>query len=289
MPRLDRATRMFWRVTGRPVTLAGAEEWLDAPMHDESHVGDAWLRAAARKFGGKVRDDVPGAGLLASMSQLDGPDFSAADLEPQIRRFYEHTANWRMEVWTQWNPVFQPGGELITRLFGRRVRQLALPTKPLDVARGMDSRVPIITDGSGTQVAAGWLRTLRSSGDYVFSGCYSSRRLPGSRQPSVRVAFPLESGNVQVFLRPRALPGGELELLSPAGRFGEDGAYVVVSGQRGAHAARIPIHERFHLYLDEGTLRADHVLRLWSAPVIRLHYKLVEMASTDPADTTTVG
>lgn len=66
----------------------------------------------------------------------------------------------------------------------------------------MDSRVRVIRDRDGEQVGAAWLRTLRPSGRYVFSGCYSTRRLPGAAQPSVHVAFPLESGNVQVFLRP---------------------------------------------------------------------------------------
>ncbi len=180
-----------------------------------------------------------------------------------------------MEVWTQWNPFFQPGGEAISRMFGRRVQQLALPTRPLDVAYGIDSRVAIIVDAEGEQRAAAWLRTLRSTGEYVYSGCYSSRLLPGDRQPSVHVAFPLEAGNVQVFLRPSVLPGGALELSSPAGRFGEIGAYVVVKDLGDTHAARVPIHETFRVYLDrDGVLRTDHQLCLWSATVVRLHYKL---------------
>ena len=283
MPRLDRVTRRFWRLTGRPVDLAGAERWLFAPMHDGQRIGDDWLQAAAATHGGSVREQVVGAGLLPDMAQLDGPDFKAAHLRPEIRNFYEHTSNWRMEIWTQWNPIFQPGGELISRFFGRRVQQLALPTRPLDVAYGMDSRVAVIVGRSGEQRAAGWIRTLRSTGEYVYSGCYSSRLLPGSKQPSVHVAFPLEAGNVQVFLRPKVLPHGHLELSSPVGAFGEEGAYVVVErpdGQReaaewGIHAARAPIHETFRVYLDrEGVLRTDHHLCLWSAPVVRLHYKL---------------
>jgi hypothetical protein len=180
-----------------------------------------------------------------------------------------------MEVWTQWNPLFRPGGELVSRLFGRRVQQLALPTRPLDVAHGMDSRVVTILGATGEQRAAAWLRTLRSSGEYVYSGCYSTRVLPRTRQPSVHVAFPLEAGNVQVFLRPVVLPGGALQLSSPAGRFGDDGAYVVVQDRGRAHAARAPVHETFNVYVDsEGVLRTDHVLCLWSAPAVRLHYKL---------------
>jgi len=279
LPRLDRVTRTFWRLKGRPVDLAGAEDWLSAPMHDGQVVGDRWLHAAAAAYGGAVRDDIPNGGLLADMAQLDGPDFKAADLRPEIRDFYEQTSDWRMEVWTQWSPVFQPGGELISRLFGRRVQQLALPTRPLEVAYGMDSRVAIIVNADGDQRAAAWLRSLRSTGEYVYSGCYSSKLLPGERQPSVHVAFPLEAGNVQVFLRPRVLAGGALELSSPAGSFGENGAYVVVEDRGRTHAARAPIHETFHVYVDrQGVLRTDHLLCLWSAPVVRLHYKLTRVA-----------
>jgi hypothetical protein len=276
MPQLDRVTRTFWRVKGRPVDLSGAEQWLSAPMHNGQIIGDEWLRAAAVAQGGVVREQVPGGGLLADMTQLDGPGFRADDLRPEIRDFYEHTSDWRMEVWTQWNPLFQPAGELISRIFGRRVQQLALPTRPLDVARGMDSRVAIIEGPDGGQRAAGWIRTLRATGEYVYSGCYSPRLLPGSEQSSVHVAFPLEAGNVQVFLRPSVLPDGALELSSPAGRFGDNGAYVVVEEHGRTHAARAPIHETFRVYLDsERVLRTDHLLCLWSAPVVRLHYKLI--------------
>lgn len=214
-------------------------------MHTGQTIGDSWLQAEAATHRGTVRTDVRGAGLLPDMSQLDGPGFTAADLDPEIRHFYEHTSCWRMEVWTQWNPLFHPGGEAVSRLFGRRVQQLALPTGSLDVAYGIDSQVAIIVDAEGEQRAAAWLRTLRSTGAYVYSGCYSSRLLPGDRQPSVHVAFPLEAGNVQVFLRPKVLPGGALELSSPAGRFGENGAYVVVKDRGHTHAARVPIHETF--------------------------------------------
>jgi hypothetical protein len=279
MPRLDRAARTFWRVQGRPVDLTGSERWLAAPTHDGQTVGDGWLQAAAAAYGGAVHEQ-PGAGLLADMALLDGPQFTAAELRPEIRDFYEHTSEWRMEVWTQWNAFFQPGGELISRFFGRRVQQLALPTRPLDVALGMDSRVATIVDGAGEQRAAGWLRTLRSTGEYVYSGCYSTRLLPGAEQPSVHVAFPLQAGNVQVFLRPRVLPGGALELSSPAGAFGRDGAYVVVESGGRTHGARAPLHELFRVYVDrEGTLRTDHTLRLWSATVVRLHYKLTRTAA----------
>jgi hypothetical protein len=257
------------------VDLDGDHQWLDAPTCGPGPVGATWLRAEAERLGGFVREDVSGGGLLSSMSVLDGAGFRAAGLDQAVRHFYEHTACWRMEVWAQWSALFQPGGELVSRLFGRRVQQLALPTRPLDTAHGMDSRVVHLMDADGEQHAAGWLRTLSATGEFVYSGCYSARVLPGSDQPSVHVAFPLESGNVQVFLRPSVQADGSLVLSSPSGAFGDNGAYVTVRDGRQAYAARVPIHERFHVYRDHrSVLRTDHELRLYRALVLRLHYRM---------------
>jgi hypothetical protein len=100
----------------------------------------------------------------------------------------------------------------------------------------------------------------------------------------LHVAFPLQAGNVQVFLRPSVGPGGSLLLSSPPGAFGEDGAYIVVTDGVRHHAARIPIHETFHVHVgDDGGLRTDHVLRLWHADVVRLHYRLTTERLT-PSD-----
>ncbi|GAB4011553.1 hypothetical protein [Nocardioides ultimimeridianus] len=272
---LDLGSRKLWRTVGRPVDLTGEHAWLRAPMAEGPTVRDSWLAAEAAYHGGEVQEDVPGAGLMDAMSALDGPGFTAADLAPEVRDFYEHTSEWRMEAWSSWAPWFWPAGEGVSRLFGRRVEQLSLPMRPLDVAYGMDSRVSVIRDAAGRQVGAGWLRTLRATGAYVYSGAYSFRTLPGADRPSVHVAFPLESGNVQVFLRPSVEPDGSLVLSSPAGRFGQDGAYVVVADGGRTFASRAPIHETFRVYVDpDGVLRTDHALRMWSATAVRLHYRL---------------
>lgn len=258
--------------------LAGGESWLDAPMSTSARVADGWLDVEAARRGWLLERHDPRAGLLPSMTVLDGPGFDSARLRPEIRDFYEHTAAWEMEAWTGWSPLFWPAGELVARLYGRRVEQLALPMRPLDVARGMDSRVVVIRGADGRQVAAAWVRTLRGSGRHVFSGSYSARTLPGADRPSVHVAFPLESGNVQVFLRPSVTDAGGLVLESPPGRWGQDGAYVVVHDGR-AFAARAPLHETFHVYVDErGVLRTDHELRLGGLWAVRLHYRLERLS-----------
>lgn len=279
MATLDLATRKFWRAAGRAVDLDGAEAWLAAPLGTR-HGGDAWLSSEAARLGGTLVEGDPDAGLQPDLSGLAGPGFDPTAVHPLIHDFYTHTSRWRMEVWSGWSPLFWPAGELISRLFGRRVRQLALPTRPLDVARGMDSQVSVIRDNSGAQAAAAWIRTLRSNGDVVFAGQYSRRVLPGAMRPSIHAAFPLEDGNVQVFLQPQHRPGGGLRLASHRGPWGSDGAYVVVRDRGRTYGCRVPLHETFDLYLDdEQVLRTDHTLRLGPAAVVRLHYKLERLTS----------
>ncbi|MDQ7993908.1 MAG: hypothetical protein AAGC63_12435 [Propionicimonas sp.] len=271
---LDRATRAYWRLVGRRVDPAGADPWLAAPIHDAPVVGEDWIAATVTALGG-VRVEDAGQGLLPDLAVLDGPGFDAAAVHPLIRDFYQTTAAWRMDVWTGWAPPFALFGGLVTSLFGRRVRQLALPIRPLEVSRGLTSRVVALLDADGRQYAAAWLRTLRATGDVVFSGCYKTATLPGATGRSVHVSFPLEHGNVQVFLRPANRPGGGLVLSSPPGRFGHDGAYVLVRHGGAHHAVRLPLHEEFELFVDDdGVLRTDHTLRLWSWQVLRLHYRM---------------
>ncbi len=135
----------------------------------------------------------------------------------------------------------------------------------------------VVRDGDGEQLGAAWLRTLRANGQTAYSGWYGVKTLPGHDSPSVRVAFPLPNGSVTVFLRPEVGPDGSLRLVSPPGDFGDNGAYLILADPsgRGAWVKRVPIYERFLVYVDsEGVLRTDHSLDLWTIPVLKLHYRL---------------
>lgn len=274
---VDRATRRYWKTFGRRVDLEGEHGWLQGSVLTDPSgpVANNWLKVEAERVGGRI-DDNPTAGLLPDIGALAGAGFDPAHLHADVRDFYEHTAAWRMEAWVQWSPVFALGGRFITRFFGRRVGQLALPIRSLDTARGIDSRVETLFDDRGEYRGAAWLRTSRATGEYIYSGFYRVTRLPGSEQPSVHVSFPLPLGNVQVFLRPEVGESGALRLVSPPGAFGADGAYVtVVEGAR-AWAARVPIHERFDVFPDgAGLVRTDHSLAIGRATALRLHYLLV--------------
>lgn len=270
---IDLGTRLFWRVVGRPVDLRGKHAWLDSAANSGPLVDDRWVDAYAERHGWQVGPTM-GAGLLPSFAALEGPRFRPADVPSDVADFYENTDQWRLDVWSQWSPLFLPAGMLVTLLFGRRVRQLALPLEPLSVAHGMRSRVIPLVAPDGTQQAAAWIRSLKATGHTVFSGCYAVGRLPNDEQPAVHVTFPLESGNVQVYLAP-SVEDGRFVLRSGRGRFGEPGAYVVVKVGRRHFAARIPVHETFRFDIDdEGELRTDHELRIGPFEALQLHYRL---------------
>lgn len=248
------------------------------PVGGFREIGDEWLTLEAGRHGGVVGN----GGLLDAMSSLDGPGFSAADLAGPVVDFYERTSEWRLEVWSQWCPAAWPFGWLISSIFAKRLQQLNLPLRPLDTAYGMDSQVIAVRGQQGSQVGAAWLRTLRTTGQAIYSGWYSAELLPGADRPSIRVVFPLPNGSVTVLLRPDVRSDGALILSSPSGRFGTEGAYLVVArpDRKSGWAVRVPLAERFVVFVDdEGVLRTDHELNLSNVPVLRLHYRIEAAAS----------
>lgn len=274
---LDASTRAWWRAVGRPIDLDDpAHAFLSAPSNPRGASGSRWLADLDER--GLADGDTGRQGLLRNLEELDGPSFRADAVDPRIRDFYQRTAAWRMDVWTQWSPLFAPGGALVSTLFGRRVRQLALPMQPLAVSRGMDSEVRVVRDQDGARVGAAWTRTLRSDGSTVYSGLYRVRRLPCGPQPHVAVAFPLEMGHVHVFLRPGNGPQGSMTLQSDTPGFGNAGAYVSVQHGGRWHAALVPLRESFHLFVDEeDVLRTDHVLRVGRLRAFHMHFRMARV------------
>jgi hypothetical protein len=261
------------RVTGRRLAL-GTHPWLVGPVGGVEVIADQWLPSEVKRLGGNLAE---GGGLLDDMDRLAGDGFDPSRLAPSIVDFYEHTSSWRLEVWTQWCPAAWPFGWLLSAVFAQRLQQLSLPLRPLDAAQGMDSRVLAVRAPSGQQLGAAWLRKLRSTGQNVYSGWYGIAQLPESDRPSVRVVFPLPNGSVMVFLRPEVGDDGALELTSTSGAFGDNGAYLVVVKPDGRTVSvrRVPLHERFRVWVDdEGVLRTDHAINVRQIPILRLHYRL---------------
>ena len=272
---VDRVTQRWVTATGRQVDLDGAERWLDGPVGDADGIGERWFDAHAARSGADVVQR-PDQGLLPRFAALS-PSLNAAAVSPEIVAFYETTAEWSVDLWSRWARWAEPGGRLINTVFARRLRQLSLPLDPLEVAEGMDSYVAAVETPDGAHLGTVWQRTLLATGATAFGGFYGVMALPGAAGPSVRVVFPLPNGSLTVFLRPEVTPDGGLMLSSRPGRFGDDGAYLLVRPQSARHgwARRVPLHERLTLTaLSDGSVRCLHRIDLGPLEALRLHYRL---------------
>ncbi len=238
---LDQFTQRWVIATGRPVEFAGAERWLDGPIGAPGGVGEDWIDQHAAAAGASLQQGDP-QGLLPDFSTLAGPGFEVDALAPAIVDFYEHTSAWSVDVWSRWSRWAEPGGRLINALFARRLRQLSLPVDPLEVAYGIHRRVIALVGPDGSHLGTAWQRTMRATGTTTFGGFYGVATRPSASRPSIRVVFPLPNGSLTVFLRPDATADGGLVLSSPAGGFGDDGAYLIVrpGGRSQGWVRRIP-------------------------------------------------
>ncbi|MDG6103052.1 hypothetical protein Daura_16220 [Dactylosporangium aurantiacum] len=276
---IDLLGRALMRMTSRRLPRAEAA-WLVGPSAGRDIVGHEWVERTAADLGGSLSTG-PDHGLLTSFAALRGDGFDPADVDPRIADFYEHASRWQLDLWSEWSVVAWPFGRVLAALLSERLQQACLPMRPLDASFGMSSEVVHIHDAAGAVAGAAWLRNMRKTGHVTYSGLYGVRTLPGSAQPSVRVVFPLPLGSVQIFLKPSAGEDGSFHLRSPVARFGADGAYLVLERKDATlNARRIPLNEHFHLYVDEdGDVRADHSLKLWNIPAVRLHYRMRRTAA----------
>ena len=265
---LDLGSRKFWRLAGRvggprraPAVAGRAGEPL---AQGHRRTGGGRGGAARRRPSDRTTRRRP----APSMSALDGPGFDArpaAAGDPRLLRAHRGVADGGVDRLVA--AVLARGGA------GPRLSAGASSSSPCRCARSTwpaawtaGSRRSLTTTDPGRRR----LVCARCAGAGRTCSAAATRRvtLPGAARPSVHVAFPLESGNVQVFLRPsvsrrrRSRPGVAARPVR-AGRHVRRGAR-----RRPDYAARVPLHETSGVYVDSyGVLRTDHELRLWNASV----------------------
>jgi len=268
----DWITQRWVRLTGRRIALAEAP-WLRGPVAAPTGVAEDEFERYAARDRLTALPESDDHGLLEDFGALRSERFDPSRIRPEVVDFYEHTARYRLHLWSQWSPAFAPFGRAVDRIFARRLGQLQLPLAPLDTSGGIDSRVIRLQGDDRTETA--WLRRRRPGGEVLYAGLYAIARPPLAAGPCVKVAFPLPNGNASVFLDPVARPDGSLELVSSARSFGDAGFYfVVVRDEATVWARHVPqLEERIHVYCDEqGEVHTDHRFWLWGRVFLRLHY-----------------
>jgi hypothetical protein len=266
--------RLIW-IFGR-THRRGDIGWLLGPMGGPM-IGDATYQEVADREGLSI-ERAAHSGLVPSWSQLDGDGFDGARTAAQVRDFYEHTAEFAMDVWSRTYFPANLALALLVTTISRQVNQLNFPLSPLDTALGMSSEIISLRESSGRVKYTGWFRTLAANTARVlYTGFYMTERVPGERAPCVKVVFPMPNGNATVVLRPSIDATGALVLDSGGGRFGGAGFYRVQA--RDDQRVRVwmvrTLREQFRVYVDsQGVLRCDHKLGFLGLPVLRLHYKM---------------
>jgi hypothetical protein len=272
---LQKCIEWLVRLAGRRVKKSDAP-WLNCVIGRPGLIGAGVYEQIAREE--KLDLSMPAdAGLIPDFSALRGPSFDPEKIHPRIKHFYEHAAAYHLEVWSE---VYFAGKFvlwLLVEFISRQMDQLNFPISSLEVAKGMTSEVVCLTEpGSGQLVHTGWLRRFRSTGKVIYAGLYSTAKLPGEENPSVKVTFPCY-GSSSVYLRPIAHPDGSFGLISKGGAFGKVGFYRLLESGQDAWKVRnfTTLHEIFRVYVDEyDVLRTDHTISFVGLTILRLHYKM---------------
>lgn len=263
------------RIFGRSMHESSAP-WLSGPVGSD-YIGDKpYEEVAAREQLELVRRASAG-GLVPDFAVLDGPAFAVNQLRPEVRHFYEHTATYRMDMWSATSFPGNVGLWLLVTTISRKVNQLNFPLSALDSAKGMDSEIVLLKQPDGRVRYSGWYRRLVDTGRTIYTGFYMTTRVPHCSNPCVKVVFPMPNGNATVILRPAVDEHGNLRLSSKGARFGDAGFYRLqrIDGQR-LRVWRIhTLHEEFRVYVDhDNVLRCDHSVRFLGLPILHLHYRI---------------
>ncbi len=219
------------------------------------------------------------AGLLADFDVLAGPGFDVTKADPLVRRFYERTSRFELDVWSETRFPGRFFLWLIVYTVSRVMNQLNFPIFGLETSRGMTSEVLPLRDASGRVAHTGWQRRIVSSGLVIYTGFYSTVRPPARPSPCVKVVFPVPRGNATVLLRPEYSAEGRFRLLSAGEGFGDVGFYRVLELDAERLKVRYlkTLRERFEVYTDEeGIPRCDHEVRFLGIVMLRLHYRMRE-------------
>src|SRR5205823_5819994 len=105
---------------------------------------------------------------------------------------------------------------------------------------------------------------------------------------------PLPNGSAIVIMRPEAHPDGSFSITSSGEGFGDAGFYFTVQDRENQFWVRYvrTLKESIRVYEAEGnSVRADHLLKIWGATFLTLHYRLRPIFSkvakpTTPANAT---
>lgn len=234
-----------------------------SPLSADGHVGSDY---AERR--GIAGESVPGE--VDDMAVFDRPGFDADALHPDIRRFYEETADYEMVCAVRWHRGFRLGAALAAPVTSR-IEQLNLPGPGADFE--LESRiVSLPADADPREGSRLWIRTRpdrrgRNTDDAaVFVAAYARHERGG--ETYTNIAVPLPGGNLSTVLRPDALPtdaGTGVVFTTEAS--GDPGLYLVTP----LGPFRLPMGQRFRVYPADASEAPTPPETPWPPDIVATH------------------
>ncbi len=221
----------------------------------------------------------PRTGLTDDFSRYAGGGFLSERVDPRIRRFYEHTAEYELDARHAWQAGFRFGGRLFFQL-SRRLGQLGLPG-PDTPSGDMTNKICDVDDArDGRLDVRAWVRTWRATGETLYAALYSEHAREDVRY--MNIAFPLPLACMTSLLRLENREGGQLALTTrrASDDLGDQGVYLQLAGLR---PWRLPIDETITVRTTDeadlgevsaADLTARHDMWLFGRLFLRLEYRM---------------
>ncbi len=239
------------------------------------YVGTDYVRSLAEVLGGTYGRAAPDAGIVPSLDALAGPELDPATVDPRVRRFYEHTSHYTLDIVPEWRAWVRPGYLLYRTVVARPLGQANVPMNQREALRGVHSRIDTIdVDGDGVPEIRGWIRSFTDDDAPIYTGIYTTYR--DAERGYVSVGFPLPQASFTATLVPQARDGGGLRLTSrsPLDHPGHYLTYVDPSTRELTALAVRGFAEELDVYLEDGEVRADHAFWVFGLPFLVLHYRI---------------
>ncbi|ODR81076.1 hypothetical protein BG842_01855 [Haladaptatus sp. W1] len=238
-----------------------------SPLVASTRVGSDYLQR------NDVTTGVQLSGEMDDMAAFARPDFDPDEVHPEVRRFYECTADYDMAYRVHWHRGFRVGAALAARLTSR-IEQLNLPGPWQSSGGPLTSElVAIDPDEDPRDGARAWIRT-DGTGTAVFVAIYASHVRDGIRY--VNIAVPLPWSNLSTVLHVRTLDGsvgdedGEgtgIELTTRS-ETGDEGLYL----RTPLGPVALPMEQRFRVAPEGDGIHAEHAMWVFGRRFLTIEY-----------------
>src|SRR6516165_3889665 len=248
------------------------------------YVGTGYVRELAEVLGGRYVADAPDVGIVASVSELAGPDLDPAGIDPLVVEFYEHTTRFTLDIVPQWRLWVRPGYLLYRSVVARPLGQANVPMNQRETWRGIRSRIDAISaEDDGVVAIRGWIRSFADTDEPIYVGIYTTYRRDG--RGYVSVSFPLPQASFTATLLPRARADGGLVLTSRS-ELDQPGHYLAHIDPATKELTVLAVRgfaEQLDVYVQDGELRAEHAFSVFGLPFLVLHYRIHRKPASPPA------